>query len=807
MSLYKMMILSFGLPIGLLFLGMITCVHDKEYSASFKRNINFNDCWKFKRGDTADDTLTFNKIDFDDTEWETVTLPHTPQIEPLIVNDQWQGICWYRKIFRLEKIYQGKKIAIKFEAAMQIATVWVNGKFQTTHDGGYLPFTVDITDDVVFDKENLIVVRLDNRDNPEVPPGKPLRELDFCMYGGLYRNVKMQILTPIHISDAVAANKIAGGGIFVKYESVSKEQAKIIIQTHIVNSSLENKSLKVISIIFDQERKLIKTVETTTQYLSAQADTHVVQTISIKNPKLWHPDHPHLYTLRTQIVSDNKITDELDTRFGIRTIAFSCSEGFQINGEKMFLRGTNRHQEYPYIGYALSDNAQYRDAYKIKMAGFDYVRLSHYPHAPAFMDACDELGLVVMNCIPGWQFMGNDKFKELCYQNCRDLIRRDRNHPCVIAWEVSLNETRMDVDFTATTQAIAHEEYPGDQCYTCGWTDQNYDLFIQARQHGGCKNYENGNKACIISEYGDWEYYAQNAGFDQPGFKNLKSEERNSRQLRGYGEIRLLQQAMNFQEAHNDNRATKAVGDGLWVMFDYNRGYANDIEASGVMGIFRLPKFAYYFYQSQRDANRSLNNDSMVFIASYWTPDSPLKVKVFSNCEQVELFLNGKSVGKQSPDNDQFTNKLSHPPFSFQLDKFEKGELKAFGYINRKEVANHTVIAPEAPQKIELVFDYSTKKLLADGSDAIFVYAHIVDKNGTLIPDFSEGVAFSVEGPAVLLGHNPIKAEAGIATILLKAKAPAATLLVRAESKYAHNSLSGEARIKFTDQKSNQSQV
>ncbi len=799
----KINFLSFRLLIGLLLFGLASCTDRKEINAEFKRNINFNDGWKFKRCETARDTLTIYKNpDFNDVDWEKVTLPHTPRIEPLVVNDQWQGICWYRKTFKLDKNYQDKKIAIEFEAAMQIAAVWVNGHYKTTHFGGYLPFTVDITKDALFDQENLLVVRLDNRDNPEIPPGKPLKHLDFCMYGGLYRNVKMQILNSVHISDAVSANKVAGGGIFVKYEEVSSDQAKLTIQTHVVNRSSENKSFKIASNILNSAGKSVETAETGAQSLAALTDSHFIQTITIQNPNLWHPDHPYLYTLRTQIVSDNKVIDEMDTRLGIRTISFSRAGGFQMNGEKMFLRGTNRHQEYPYIGYALSDNAQYRDAIKIKAAGFDLVRLSHYPQAPAFMDACDELGLVVMNCIPGWQFMGNDKFKELCYQHCRDLVRRDRNHPCVITWEVSLNETSMDSAFTNTTHTIAHEEYPGDQCYTCGWTDQHYDIFIQARQHGGCKNYENGNKACIISEYGDWEYYAQNAGFDQPGFQNLKAEERNSRQLREFGEIRLLQQAMNFQEAHNDNRSTPAIGDGLWVMFDYNRGYANDLEASGVMDIFRLPKLSFYFFQSQRDAFYNINNNKiepMIFIANYWTPDSPLDVRIFSNCDQVELFLNGNSFGKQMPDKNRFTDKLSHPPFNFHLNEFEKGELKALGYIDGKKVAEHIVMTPEAPQKIDIVIDESNRNLQADGSDAVFVYARIIDKNGNIVPDYNELVTFSVEGLASLLGHNPIKAAAGIASIIVKPNAKATQISITAKSAYANYPLAGEMTIKFSD--------
>ncbi len=781
-----------------------TCMHKQDLS--FRRNIDFNHDWKFMRIDssgpnTGQEFQIETILDSPDSGWQQVILPHTPRLEPLVVNDQWQGICWYRKHFNLDPVYSEKKIFIEFEGAMQVADIWLNEKHLIRHEGGYLPFSIDITDVVRFDRENVLVVKLDNRDNPEVPPGKPLKQLDFCMYGGIYRNVKLHILEPIHISDAVASNRPGGGGIFVRYENVSKTSADILIQTHVVNTSHRIAWVQVISRILDEKGIQVAGEIKTPLVLSAGSDQHIMQKATVSRPILWSPDKPYLYTLKSQIVNNNQIIDELDTRIGIRTISFSADSGFQINGERRYLRGTNQHQEYPYIGYALSDKAQYRDAYKIKAAGFDYIRLSHYPHAIAFMAACDELGLVVMDCIPGWQFMGGEKFKELCYQNCRDMIRRDRNHPAVVLWEVSLNETAMDSVFLARTQRIAHEEYPGSQCYTCGWTDQQYDVFIQARQHGGCKGYRDGDKACLISEYGDWEYYAQNAGLDQPGFRDLKAEERNSRQLRAAGEKRMLQQAMNFQEAHNDNRSTRAVGDGLWVMYDYNRGYDNTLEASGVMDIFRLPKFSYYFFQSQRDVDQTSANGlavPMVYIANYWnenTLNSAREVRVFSNCEKIKLYLNDQLLAVQDADTGRFTNNLTYPPFTFKIDRFTPGKLQAVGMIGEKELAEHTINTPGKPQQIEISFDLGGKKISADGADVIFVYAKIVDASGTVVPNITIPVEFNLKGSAELLGSNPINAEGGIATILLRAGLSPGIIEVTCTAEYEDHQLSGRASI------------
>ncbi|MDZ7290583.1 MAG: DUF4982 domain-containing protein [candidate division KSB1 bacterium] len=776
--------------IGIIFLSSHLHLTDRKNTALFKRDIDFNEDWKFKRCDPSENSLeTFKEIDYDDTAWETVTLPHTPRIEPLVVNDQWQGICWYRKKFAIEEIHRGKKIFIEFEAAMQIAEVWVNGKHKTTHYGGYLPFTIDLTDDIHFDKPNLIAVRLDNRDNPEVPPGKPLKELDFCMYGGLYRNIKLHLTDKLHITDAVQANRVAGGGIFVRYPLVKNDLAQVWVQTHVVNENNEPRKFKVISRLFDDKKKLIaeKTSEEAT--LASLEDRHIVQILEVSRPKLWHPNSPHLYALYSLVLYNDKVVDKVATRIGIRHISFSAKNGFMINGERFYLRGTNRHQEYPYLGYALPDNAHYRDALKIKQAGFDFVRLSHYPHAKAFMEACDELGILVMDAIPGWQFFGNEIFQQRSLQDCRDMIRRDRNHPSVILWEVSLNESDMTKEFMEKAHRIAHEEYPGDQCYTCGWQDYAYDVFIPARQHAKApeywKTYDN-NKPLFIAEYGDWEYYAQNAGFNQAEFKNLAPEERTSRQLRGHGEKRLLQQALNYQEAFNDNLASPAVGCANWLIFDYNRGYADDLEASGIIDIFRIPKFAYYFFKSQRPPDTSLKipgeSSPFVYIANYWKGNSDGQVKIFSNCQTVTLFLNGKEIATRLPDRDLYSNNLKYPPFSFNVNGFHAGELEAIGFVKGKRVASHKVKTPLEPYRLHLTVADDGVRPKAGKKDVLFVYAAVLDENGTLVPTATNTVRFELRGHGRLIGQNPIDAEAGIASILVETQGEKGVVEINAAS-------------------------
>jgi len=724
---------------------------------------NFNSDWQFAITDKALDKTGDNNV-----QWETIQLPHTPKLEPKVMDGQWQGICWYQKNFNLPQTLKDKRLFMKFEGAMNVADVWVNGQKVASHLGGYLPLVFDFTSAAKFDETNSILIRLDNNDNAVTGP-KPMRILDFNMYGGLYRDAFLIIKEPLHITDPILAAKPAGGGIFVTYPKVTKNEATVQVKTNVKNDYPEGKEFIVLNEIW-KGKTLITSKLSSEIRIGAQTYMDVTEHLAVPQPDLWSPKSPSIYTLKTKVLINRKLVDIIETKIGIRHIEIK-KEGFFINGEMMFLRGVNRHQEYPYIGYALSNEAQYRDAVKIKEAGFDYIRLSHYPHSPAFMDACDELGLVVLDAILGWQYYSTDPaFQQQIFQTGRELIRRDRNHPCVIAWELSLNESWMDEPFIDQLQKITHEEYPGDQCYSAGWQEYGYDIYLQARQHR-LGHYKEPAKPYSVSEYGDWEYFAMNAGFNQELWRDLKEADRTSRQLLTDGETRLLQQATNIQEAHNDNFNTTAFADGYWVMFDYNRGCANDLEASGIMSIDRLPKFSYYFYQSQRDASEKselYQSGSMVFIASYWNENSPLNVRIFSNADEVELFLNGKSLGKQKPDTNAISNNLNHPPFTFTIDTFEKGELLAIANIDGKAVATHTVRTPEAPVKLELKIDESYRAPKTGVNDVLFVYACLVDANGTVLPTNGVKVDFKIEGDAKILNQGDITTEAGIATALVK---------------------------------------
>lgn len=752
--------------------------------------VSFNNNWEFVK-DIIDTTDAGKKLSLNTGKsltWEKISLPHTPRLEPVKkVTEQWQGTCFYRKYFTVSPAQKGKHIALRFDAAMHDADVYLNGKHIYKHLGGYLPFTVDLDAQLYFNRPNCILVKLNNQDNADIPPGKPIKDLDFNYYGGIYRNIWLIVTNRIYISDAVQENTEARGGLLVHTDSINSAQAILSVKADLRNGLdfIQKAFVKL-----NLKNAAGETVATTTspeQVIKPGELCTIKQRLIVQAPRLWSVQAPNLYNLEVQVLQNSMVVDEQVIKTGIRTLKLE-PDGFLLNGQKVKLRGTNRHQEYPWLGYALSDQMQFRDAWKIKEAGFNFVRCSHYPPAPAFLDACDELGILVMDAIPGWQFFGKEAFQKNSLQNVRDMIRRDRNHPSIILWEASLNETNMSKPYMDTANAIAHRELPFTDTYSTGWVNYAYDVFNPARQHAQAPNYwkkYNATRPLLIAEYGDWEYYAQNAGFNQKAYECLKKEERNSRQLRTDGQARLLQQALNYQEAHNDNLGGKSIGDANWLMFDYKRGYADDVESSGIMDINRLPKFSYYFYQSQNGPVPDTKGfgKPMIYIANYWNDARQKNVKIFSNCDEVQLYLNNRLIGRNRPDTDAVSTRLTHPPFTFRMDGFVSGMLKAIGYVKGEKVVSSVKHTPGKACKILIKIDESGKRWKSGVNDVILVYAHVVDTYGNDVPEASNQIKFYATGDSKVIGNKVVNAEAGIATCLIKAGNKRGNIIIKATSR------------------------
>ena len=280
------------------------------------------------------------------------------------MNEQWQGEAWYQKELVLDQKWKDQKIFIRFEGAMNYAEIWVNDQKVGEHLGGYLPFTLDLTDDLNFQGENLLKVKLKNIDNPTIGP-KPLTTLDFNTYGGLYRDVNLIIKNPLHITDEIYANKVASGGVFVTFPQISSAESLVDVKTHIANQYSENKSFTLKQKLFFG-KELITQTEDQITWFSANSEKQFSQQLTVKNAQLWSPKTPHLYQLVSEIYLDDQLIEQKKTRIGIRKFEFNAQHQLLINGEVTFLRGVNRHQEYPHVGYATSHQADHRDAVKIK---------------------------------------------------------------------------------------------------------------------------------------------------------------------------------------------------------------------------------------------------------------------------------------------------------------------------------------------------------------------------------------------------------------------------------------------------------
>ena len=735
------------------------------------------------------DTLELELNQLSMGKWEQVNLPHTPFVEPLVVLHQWQGICYYRKQLNISRKEIDKQLWLEFEGAMHLADVWVNGQHLTQHSGGYTPFVADVTGMLHADRANEILVRLDNRNNPLIPPGKPLETLDFCYYGGLYRDVNLIVKQPVHITHPIMADEVAGGGVFVTYPRVSELEAEVKVKTQVSNKTGIQKHLTIRHTLYEWSKKKggcgkkVASVESPL-VLAAGTTLHHTQQFAVNNPKLWYPDSPALYVLRTEVMDGREVTDCENTRIGIRRIEMTREKGFVINGKPLILEGSNRHQEYPYVGNAISDQAQYRDMYQIRNNGFNTVRLGHYPQDPSVLEACDELGLLVIEPIPGWQFFNKAQgFINHTYKDIRDLIRRDRNHPSIIMWETNLNESWPPKNWKNQAVQTAHEEFPGDQCYTSGDT-YGYDGFDVCYNdwEEGYNRPNTTRKPGFIREYYDYEFGGHYS---------------TTRVTRGDGDHAMTQNAWNAQWSHNRYRAYYpwTIGGAVWSMYDYNRGCCDNICYSGLADVFRLPKFGLLYFRTQVKKGSFTPAGPMayeVFINSHWLEDSSDTLQVYGNVDEVQLLLNGRVVARQRPDNKPSTAKyvsrpdggnavnIDFPPFTFFNVKWEQGELKAIGYKDGKAVAEHVVRTPGAVEAMDIT--YFESGVPASCYDLLIVYVNLKDLHGTdCFGENNREVRLEVLQGGEVRGPATIKAEAGVASFLV-ATADSQTLVLKAVS-------------------------
>lgn len=750
---------------------------------------SMNPAWRFHKGAVEGaETKEFN-----DKDWTVVSLPDGIEYLPTEASGciNYQGEVWYRKHFTPDAVLKGKKLFLHFEAIMGKSKVFVNGKLLTEHFGGYLPVIADVTDVLDWNGDNVIAVWADNSDDPSYPPGKAQDVLDYTYFGGIYRDCWLIAHNNVFITDPNYENEVAGGGLFVAFGKVSDALAEVQLKIHVRNATKNPFSGQVEYMLLQPDGTEVARLSDKIQVKAGRATT-VSDRMPVKQPMLWTPSTPTLYNLLVRVLDkEGNVIDGYRRRIGIRSIEFKGKDGFYLNGRPYGkpLIGANRHQDFAVVGNAVANSIHWRDAKKLKDVGMEIIRNAHCPQDPAFMDACDELGLFVIVNTPGWQFWNDaPEFAQRVYSDIRNVVRRDRNHPSVWLWEPILNETWYPADFAKNTRDIVDAEYPYPYCYSGSDSEarghENFPVYFAhpANMQDASKEID-PTKTYFTREWGD-------------NVDDWSSHNSPSRVARNWGEQPMRVQAQHYACPYYPvtsydvlyKQSPQHVGGCLWHSFDHQRGYHPDPFYGGLMDVFRQPKYSYYMFMAQRPAvknDRNAGSGPMVYIAHEMTPFSGKDVTVYSNCDEVRLTFNkgGKTYAYKKDKNrpGMPSPVITFPDvYDFMVDKaFSRTQkqddvyLLAEGLIDGKVVATHKVVPARRPEKILLWMDNEGTDLKADGSDFVTVVAAVADKNGNIKRLNNYNIRFSIEGEGRLLGGpgvlaNPVPVKWGTAPVLVQ---------------------------------------
>lgn len=741
-------------------------------SSSSRETISFDRDWQFKQADVPD----ANKTSFNDSEWRTLDVPHDWSIEGTYdkLNPSGRGggylptgIGWYRKTFTVDQKQKGKLISIEFDGVMANSEVWINGHLLGKRPFGYSSFTYDLTPYLNFDKSatNVLAVKADN----SVQPASR-----YYTGAGIYRHVKLVTTNPIHFTH---------WGVFVKTLNSNQQKADLSIGLNLVNDTKAAKSVEITTSIVDATGKTVKSV-TSKQSLKAGEKLDVEQKVSVEKPQLWTVENPNLYQAVTKIIADGKEQDKEVTNFGIRSIRFQAATGFWLNDENIKLKGVCLHHDVGGLGAAVPLSAWKKRLNLLKEVGVNAIRVGHNPFAPEFLDLCDQMGFMVLNeTFDTWTASKNNGekgynlyFNDWWQKDTRDLVLRDRNHPSVILYSVG-NEIRDNLD-----SPEGFKKYK-DQQDLIHKLDGTRPVTMALFRPSASKVYTNGfaeTMDIVGQNYRENELVAYHKA--NPNSKVIGTE--NGQTLAAWLVLR-------------DNPFM--AGQFLWTGFNY-LGEADWPEIANSQGLFdhsgrwRTEGLQRQSWWSEKPVvhlvRREENAGKGDWVAN-WTPNDfdtydVANVQVFSNCEEVEVFLNGKSQGvKTKPKDDS--------PRNWELS-FEKGTIKAVGKNGGKVVTEEQFVTAGEPSKIILEADHSTIKNQWD--DVVYVTAKVVDENGVLCPNAIPLITFAVGDNAEIvavengniLSHEKYKdtkrtAYKGSCQAIIKAKKSSGEILVSATAK------------------------
>jgi beta-galactosidase len=705
--------------------------------------------------------------DFNDSSFKSVTIPHA--VAELSWQDwsekTWEDVWIYRRHFTLPETLSGFRIFIQFDGVMVSAAPSINGHALPIHKGGYLPFEYEITK-YIKSGDNILAVSVDSRWSNIPPDGSKngAKSVDYMEVGGIHRPVHLKAVPRIFVSD-----------VFAKPIDILKPTRRIAVEYKLDVNTLPYKPVKIRVEMMDGDRIVSQAEkDLNVEKRGVLADTLYLS--GLKDIDLWDVDNPKLYDIITTLIIEGQPLHNYKKRIGVRDAIFK-PDGFFLNGRRLQLFGLNRHEVYPYVGFAMPDRVMRKDAEILKHDfNCNVVRCSHYPQKEAFLDACDELGLMVWEEVPGWQYLGDDEWKEILIQNTRDMIIRDRNHPSIIIWGTRVNESSNDVELYRKTRALAKlldDSRPSSGSMTPDsrkhWEqDWAEDVFAFDDYHSAPDH-----TVGILKAVKDYPYILAEAvgQYNYPEGKYFNSYYRRS------ADVKVQQlQAICHAQAHN--RAADDPHNGgviAWCAFEYASllNQYRAVKYPGVADVFRIPKLGASFYLSQGNPkSRAVIHPNFYWDFGQRMPTGPGKnVAIFSNCDLLKLSIDGIEYATIKPDAKNYAN-LKYPPFFTDLEftDHQPTELKIDGYIAGIKVCSSSFSADHSQDQFALTTD--DKEISGDGVDATRVVFRVTDRFGAARP-FADGiVTFKIDGPGTVVGDNPfnIKESGGAAAIWIKSK-------------------------------------
>lgn len=773
-----------------LFLFICTVLFSCSSSKKVRENVDFTEGWKFYLGD---DSTAYN-AQYDDAKWRILDLPHDWSIEAdfSLKNPATPGggalpggIGWYRKDFVVDKSCEEKNVYIDFDGIYRNSKVWINGHLLGERPNGYISFRYDLTPYIKVGEKNVIAVRVDNSKQPNSR---------WYSGSGIYRNVWLVTTNALHVDL---------WGTYVTTPIVTKDNAEIKVQTNIKNSSNSGQRFELYSILIDKEGKEIARINNS-ESVGAAENVSMGQSLKVSNPILWSIDNPYLYKIVTRIEQNGKVVDEYETPLGIRYFSFDPNKGFFLNGESVKIKGVCNHHDLGFLGAAVNTRAIERQLEILKEMGCNGIRTSHNPPAPELLDLCDKMGFIVMDeAFDMWRkkkspYDYSQYFPEWHERDLTDLILRDRNHPSIFMWSIGneileqwsdinadtldLQQANMVLNFanTLNKKDIDAKELHVNSLLTIKLADIAKKLDPTRPITTGNNETEPSNhifRSGAMDIIG-FNYHENNwVNFHEkfPNQKLIITESTSGLMSRGYYEMpsdsmniwperwdkpfdRPVHHCSSYDNCHVPWGSTHEdtwrlvknydhiSGVYLWTGFDYLGEptpfwWPSRSSYFGVIDLAGFPKDIYYMYQSE------WTNKDVLHIFPHWNWKEGQTVDIwayFNNADEVELFLNGLSLGKKAKEKDVY--------HVFWRVPFQKGTLKAVSYKDGKEVLTREVKTTGDPISIRLTADRQTIK--ADGKDLSFITVEALDAEGNPVPVADNLINFTIEGDGFIAGTD-----------------------------------------------------